>query len=178
MDVNSLIAYLIPNARRWIEEQRDMHQPDSRSLLPEETKSLQRFFRAATLERARIKFVPQIENPPFYSDLTRAGYPILVDFRQMAGITFDNTILIGNSYSASQLFLSLLFHELVHVVQYGLLGVSEFTKRYVVGWAQNGFNYASIPLEREAYELQGKFDLSQDKIFSVDNIVAERMTRS
>jgi len=119
--------------------------------------------------------VPQIENPPFYAELIRAGHPIPLDFRQMAGITFDNTILINKSYYAAQAFMPLLFHELVHVVQYGCLGVPEFATRYVMGWAQNGFNYASIPLERDAYDLQIKFQQSQNIRFSVENIIEEKL---
>ena len=178
MDVSSLIGFLIPNARCWIEDQRNLHRSGGRSITPEETNLLQRYFRAKTLELTRIKMVPQIENPPFYAELIRAGHPIPLDFRQMAGITFDNTILIRTSYFAPQAFISLLFHELVHVVQYSCLGVPEFATRYVMGWAQNGFNYASIPLERDAYNLQTKFDQSQGISFSVENIIEERLNNS
>ena len=153
MDTNSLINFLIPNARTWIEDQRDEHRSGGRSITSEETNPLQRYYRTKTLELARIKMVPQIENPPFYAELSRAGLPIPLDFRQMAGITFDKTILISKSYFVPQAYISLLFHELVHVVQYVCLGVPEFATRYVMGWAQNGFDYASIPLEREAYDL-------------------------
>jgi hypothetical protein len=47
---------------------------------------------------------------------------------------------------------------MVHVTQYRLLGAKRFAELYVIGWAQNGFEYGRIPLERQAYDLQKKFD--------------------
>jgi hypothetical protein len=63
---------------------------------------------------------------------------------------------------------------MVHVVQYGWLGVAEFTSQYVEGWAQNEFSYAAIPLEREAYELQERFDSAPQDTFSVEEIVIKK----
>jgi len=92
----------------------------------------------------------------------------------MAGITFVDTILISDLYAHDQPRISLLFHEMVHVVQYGWLGVSEFTSQYVQGWVQNGFVYAEIPLERDADELQKRFDSAPQNPFSVEEIVIKK----
>src|SRR6266576_6182962 len=71
--------------------------------------------------------------------------------------------------------MGLLFHEFVHVLQYRLLGVQEFARRYVDGWlAGKGFldrpdlRYVSIPLERQAYDLQARFAAAPDSAFSVE----------
>ncbi|MFN2570846.1 MAG: hypothetical protein ABR537_04420 [Gemmatimonadales bacterium] len=76
----------------------------------------------------------------------------------MAAITFVDTIVVSERgpLPASE-ELPLLFHELVHVVQYDVLGLDEFVRRYVRGWVENGFQYSRIPLERSAYELDGRF---------------------
>src|SRR4030067_3767004 len=128
----------------------------------------------ATIERTCIRHVRKIENPSFYTDLARSGISISLDFSQMAGITFVDTILLSDLSAHVQPRISLLFHEMVHVVQYGWLGVSEFTSQYVRGWAQNGFVYAEIPLERDAYELQKRFDSAPQYIFSVEEIVIKK----
>ena len=177
MDIDALIAFLIPNAQKWISFQRDLHNSHSAPLSNIEIDILQKFYLEATINRVRVKHVPRIENPPFYADLARAGVSIPLDFSQMAGITFDDTILISDIYAHTQPRISLLFHEIVHVVQYGLLGVGEFSKQYIQGWARNGLIYAAIPLEREAYELQGRFECTPQSTFSVEEIVEKRLGR-
>jgi hypothetical protein len=174
MDAEALVAVLIPNAQQWITSHRDSHLSHSAPLPAEDVAILQKFFRRATLERARLRGVQQIENPPFYADLARAGIPMPLDFRQMAGITFDNTILIRDSFSPTQPRISLLFHEMVHVAQYSFLGVREFAIQYVKGWVQNSFDYFAIPLEREAYDLQRRFSESPSVEFYVESIVETR----
>jgi len=60
----------------------------------------------------------------------------------------------------------LLFHELVHVVQYEKLGVVEFASKYVKGFLSGG-SYEAIPLEMNAYELDARFAAAPAKGFSV-----------
>jgi hypothetical protein len=174
LDVNALVAFLIQNGRKWIIDQCEFHHPHSVPLAGREIEILKMFYREATIERTRIRHVPRIENPPFYTELARVGISIPLDFSQMAGITFVDTILISDLYAHAQPRISLLFHEMVHVVQYGWLGVAEFTSQYVQGWAQNEFVYAAIPLEREAYDLQERFDSAPQDTFSVEEIVIKK----
>ena len=56
---------------------------------------------------------------------------------------------------------ALMFHELVHVVQYRELGVKKFSELYVRGFLDTG-EYLSIPLERVAYHLEGLFRTRPD----------------
>jgi hypothetical protein len=134
--------------------------------------SLAPFYTANTLEAVVLCDVPLIENPPFYRALSASGQPIPLDFSQMTGITFIDTIVIAKQrlQPGWPAWLSLLFHECVHVCQYRLLGLEAFIDRYVRGWAQNGFSYPVIPLEVQAYQLQGAFDRS-GQIFSVESLV-------
>jgi hypothetical protein len=178
MDADALVAFLIPNAQQWIASQRNAHRPHSNPLPATDADILQRYFRPTTLGRSRIRRVPQIENPPFYADLARAGIPMPLDFRQMSGIAFDDTVLISDSYRGTRPGISLLFHEMVHVAQYAFLGVSEFALQYVKGWAQNGFDYFAIPLEREAYILQRRFVEAPSVSFSVETIVETRTRKN
>jgi hypothetical protein len=174
LDVHALVAFLVQNGRKWIIDQREFHYPHSIPLGGEDIEVLKMFYREATIERTRIRHVARIENPSFYTDLARSGISIPLDFSQMAGITFVDTILLSDLYAHVQPRISLLFHEMVHVVQYGWLGVSEFTSQYVRGWAQNGFVYAEIPLERDAYELQKHFDSAPKHPLSVEEFVINK----
>lgn len=117
--------------------------------------------------------MPVIQNPPFYADLEQAGIDVPLDFRQMTGITFIDTIVVSEAAPiASSKWLPLLFHELIHVLQYQELGLYRFVQVYVRGWAAGGFRYEDIALERDAYELDAKFRSAPTQPF--DALVAVR----
>ena len=128
-------------------------RPLGRVLTPAELEAVAPYFDQSLLRTVRISRVPSISNPHFYSFLLEQSIAIPLDFTQMAAITFVDTILMSERHSPpANEHMPLLFHELVHVVQYERLGLDEFVTRYVRGWAANGFRYSGIPLERWAYE--------------------------
>ena len=105
------------------------------------------------LHRARVVHSDPlpIPDPPFYPQLRRLG----LDFpspAMTAAITLDYVIA-----SRAPMSLSLLFHELVHLVQFRLLGVRTFSRLYVRGFLAGG-SYHGIPLERCAFELGHRFE--------------------
>jgi hypothetical protein len=55
-------------------------------------------------------------------------------------------------------------------VQYAKLGLEEFAARYVKGFLDGGC-YEAIPLETNAYQLEGRFGAAPKKPFSVANEV-------
>lgn len=132
------------------------------------------YFHPETLELVLIVRVPRIENPAFYGTLLTSRFPRLLDFRKASGITFIDTILLSEKHTDVKPDLPLLFHEIVHVVQYRLLGVSEFTRRYVSGWARNGYRYEAIPLEEQASSLTTRFAEGNEK-FSAELEVGRTM---
>jgi len=64
----------------------------------------------------------------------------------------------------------LLFHELVHVVQYEKLGIVNFAAKYVNGFLSGG-SYEAIPLEMNAYQLDARFAAAPAETFSVSDQV-------
>jgi uncharacterized protein YjaZ len=166
MNREDLVGFLIENGCRWVESQRDLHRSSARALSESERTELARFFEPETLNRARVKVALPDE----------AKTDLLLTFNRMAGITFENTILISKSQMPFRTqLLPLLFHELVHVVQYEVLGLHAFMERYVRGWAENGFIYHAIPLERDAYELQEQYEVDPRMGFSVTAEVRRRL---
>jgi hypothetical protein len=83
----------------------------------------------------------------------------------MAAITFVDTVV-----SHEPLTDRLLFHELVHVVQYQKLGVPGFSAKYVTGFLSGG-SYETLPLEMNAYKLDARFAGAPAKPFSVEDEV-------
>jgi hypothetical protein len=111
-----------------------------------------RFFPAADLERMRVlqPGKERVPNPPFYQDLEKMGFKGLPNFNKMAAITFDDVVVFHDPLSPQ-----LIFHELVHLVQYRLLGIEAFARLYVLGYLHGG--YDGTPLEVCAYQLDGRF---------------------
>jgi len=170
--LTQLIDFLIQGGRQWIRTSQAKHRPDGRALTEDEVQAVGAFFPAPLLAHARVAEVPIIENPPFYADLQRLGMQIPLDFTIMAGITFENTIVVSTQMKHGTPWIGLLFHELVHVVQYSILGIDEFINRYVMGWAANGQRYENIPLERNAYSLDARFSSAPSIPFDVRGEVA------
>jgi hypothetical protein len=121
--------------------------------LPEISKlRLRQNFDDGDLDRVRLVQVDPlpIPNPPLYPILRR----LKVDLPEPAlteAITFDCVIA-----TREDMGLPLLFHEMVHAVQYRLLGVSAFAKLYVRGFLTGG-GYHGIPLEQCAFDLERRF---------------------
>jgi hypothetical protein len=60
-------------------------------------------------------------------------------------------------------------------VQYDLLGPDKFVELYILGWVNQGFNYAAIPLEMDAYELQNRYEADPADPFSVSAEVSRSL---
>jgi hypothetical protein len=111
-----------------------------------------RFFSPVDLQRIRVlqPGMERVPNPPFYAELAQLGFSGLPDFTTMGAITFDDVAVFHDAMTPQ-----LIFHEMVHAVQYRLLGVEEFARLYVRGYLHGG--YEGTPLEICAYELDGRF---------------------
>jgi len=158
----SQITQLVSNVAEFIEEQRRVHAGTSRSLSGAERKQFIVHFPLEVLDGVRLARVKHLQNPPFYTELEGLGFQNLPQFRRMAAVTFVDVIVAQDEFTSS-----LLFHELVHVVQYKELGVQRFAELYVRGFLETG-EYLSIPLERVAYHLEGLFRLRPDLAIEVE----------
>ena len=153
-----ILAFLETQGAKWISKIRLQYRPAGRALTPAEVRAVAPFFEASLLDSVRMAKVPTISNPDFYSFFLEQSLAISLDFTQMSAITFVDTILLSGRHPVPPgEELPLLFHELVHVVQYTELGLEEFVRRYVRGWASNGLQYSRIPLEVWAYDLDARF---------------------
>ena len=168
LSMHELVSYLADNAGHWILNQRDLHR-DYAEPLPDTTMAaLRGYFRDDTLDRARLRRVAVIENPPFYSEFEEAGTSIPLDFSVWAAITFGDVLLVSDDQVPGPPPHSVIFHEMVHLVQYDELGIFEFARRYVTPFMQNRANYMTIPLESMAFDLQGRFEGWTGEPFSAE----------
>src|SRR5438445_4589835 len=163
---------LIRPAITWARHLRAEVEPVGQPLSDEIRQKLESFFRDRILLKTKIHFVPVIPNPSFY-DLLPVGTPLPFDLTILRGLTIDSVILLAETRIAQKPPpLSLIFHELVHVVQYDLLAIDEFFTQYITGWFRSGREYRTNPLEKEAYELQARFEEDPSEVFSVCKVVA------
>ena len=139
----------------YITRQRDRLGKQAVSLSPPSKRQLRPYFDPIDLERVRIVESDPLPIPdlPLSNQVRRLG----LDFLRpslIAAITLDHVIASRVPMNAR-----LLFHELVHVVQFRLLGVLNFARLYTRGFFTTG-SYHKIPLERCALDLERRFELN------------------
>jgi hypothetical protein len=86
------------------------------------------------------------------------------------GITYLDTYFLKRRIAHDE---SLHFHELIHVVQWRLLGAEFFIALYAGGLDK--FGYRNSPLEKIAYDAQELFDRST-AVFDAEKFVSDRLS--
>jgi hypothetical protein len=146
-----------PAVHAYIRLQRNRLRPYAHPLDGKERTAVQMYFPPKVLEHTLVVIADPlpIPDPPLASIARRLGFhfprPSTVE-----AITFDNVIA-----SRKPLSPSVLFHELVHTVQYQSLGLGGFARRYTQGFLETG-DYYRIPLERCAFHLQFRYQTERE----------------
>jgi hypothetical protein len=106
-----------------------------------------------------------------YSRLSSMGLVRFADFERgnFDGITYIDTIFLKPNQSNNE---DMHFHELVHAIQWRLLGSDQFLLSYANGL--ECFGYRQSPLEAMAYDAETAF-ASSTAIFNVEKMVAEKL---
>jgi hypothetical protein len=162
------IAQLSGWVASYITEQRALFLKNARSISPEDCKGLRAFFPDDILNSVLV-VQGRATEPSFYPQLRKMGILNAPAFTEMAGVTFQDVVV-----HVDPLTPALLFHELVHAVQYRYLGIGKFAEYYVRGFLTGG-SYEQIPVEKQAYELEGKFTANPGVPFSVAADVERRI---
>jgi len=157
------IAQVSGLVAQYIATQRERYNPRAVPLSAQQRAAMNGFFSPQLLESTRLLVLPRerVGNPDFYPMLRSLGFKNLPDQAKMAAITFSDVVVSHEPFSDG-----LLFHELVHVEQYRQLGIPRFSELYVRG-SLNGGSYEAIPLEVNAYTLEGRFEETPANRFSV-----------
>ena len=144
----------------WIKRTLAEHASAARPVASLGFSRLPHYYDAQLLASSMVVFVPRVPFPP----LSAMGLEQFRDFEQMdaAGTTYLNTYFVRADQSHSE---SLHFHELVHVIQWRLLGPEKFLALYADGLER--FGYRKSPLERMAFSLQIRFE-REAQPFSVE----------
>jgi hypothetical protein len=157
-------------AESWLLNLRQEYRGVSRPLSPDEVSALRGYLKPDLLNATRVVEADRIPNPPFFPRLPELGVPLTWDFSREAGLSVVDTVVLVRSRIPEGRWLSALFHECVHLQQFQVLGVTRMVARYVNGLFDNGFDYNKLPMERQAHDLQLRFD-SCLRAFSVEREV-------
>lgn len=125
---------------------------------------LRSYFSAELLHDAKVVIVKTVPIPP----LSAMGFSQFRDFENhtFRAMTFLDTYFIADTEAWDEV---LHVHELVHVVQWKVLGPEPFLMLYAHGVEQNA-EYRANPLEEMAYRHQKQFT-SKAQPYSIEETV-------
>ena len=169
---SKLRGFAMSKVVSWVRRQRERYRSDPRSgaLRDDVRAALRSHFLPELLERARFVTLraERAERPAFFDDLRAFGVSeaVLTSFTNVAAITYQDVVIMPSLHPGAE-NLPLIFHELVHVVQYDDLGLEGFLGRYLDGWFSARGRHSSIPLEMDAYALEKRFVEGREAPFDV-----------
>ena len=139
-----------PAIAGWIQQTITEHEDLRCAVASLGFKRLPHYFTPELLAFAKVAYVDSVPTPP----LSAIGLHQFTDFELMepAGITYFDTIISRQEMRGNEAHL---FHELVHVIQWKVLGPKNFTAAYADGLERVG--YRQSPLEVVAYTLESAF---------------------
>jgi hypothetical protein len=158
---------VFPFVRDWIVQTLATHAPRAKSVAAFDFHRLRSYFNSELLARAKVVSVDKCPMPP----LSAIGLSQFADFESMnaSGITYLDTYFVLRHEAERE---SLHFHELVHVIQWQLLGAERFLALYADGLEQHG--YRNSPLEVMAYAHESRFN-SNEPPYSVEAAVQQQL---
>jgi hypothetical protein len=157
-----------PKVMSWIQRTVAAYDKVARPVASRNFRRLPLYFSRMQLEAARFVVVDRIPLPP----LSSLGLKRFREFESgdFDGITYLDTYFLKRRIAENE---SLHFHELIHVVQWRLLGAEFFLAMYAGGLEK--FGYRNSPLEKIAYDAQKLFDSSK-AAFDAEKFVSERLS--
>jgi hypothetical protein len=165
----AMVSQLASMVESYISDSRKKYAPQAVLLSEAQRAAMQPFFSATVLDSARLCVLhgTRVQNPSMYAMAKMMGIRNLPDFAAMTAITFVDVVVSHQEFTDA-----LLFHELVHVVQYSQMDLKEFAARFVNGFIQGG-SYEEVPLEKMAHALENRFSQNAAEAFSVDDEVRQ-----
>lgn len=128
----------------WIQHTLARHAPQAQTVAALGFRRLPQYFRPELLAATKVVAVEIVPTPP----LSKLGLGQFSEFENMTadGMTYLDTFFVEDESRRNE---ALYFHELVHVIQWQILGPKRFIAAYADGLERNG--YRNSPLEVMAY---------------------------
>jgi hypothetical protein len=159
------IAY--PKVQAWIQKTLAAYEKEAQPIASMHFARLPLYFDFDLLETVKFILIDQVPMPP----LSAMGLDRFAAFEQgnFNGVTYLDRYFIKRTVVIEE---ALHFHELIHVIQWRLLGPEGFLWAYANGLDE--FGYGNSPLEKMAYDAEASFKRSS-AIFDAEKFVAEQL---
>ena len=156
-----------PKVMGWIQQTLVAYKTLARSVTSKNFKLLPLYFSRTQIEAAKFVVVDRVPVPP----LSAIGLSRFKEFERgdYDGISYLDTYFLKRSGADNE---SLHFHEMIHLVQWRLLGAEFFLAMYAGGLER--FGYHDSPLEKMAYDAQELFARS-GPVFDAEKLVEQRL---
>ena len=156
-------GHILPKAIEWLNMILNDYKSHVKPLNKLGFSRIPEYFSKETLGAAKIVVVNKVPNMPLYS---KWKIEELKDFEngEYQGETYADTIFIQSGYLSEHL----LFHELVHLIQWKQMGIEKFLIAY--GLEQIKYGYPKGPLEGMAYGLENAFKQTE-RSFQVEALL-------
>ena len=156
-----------PPLLEWIRNTLDANAHVAQTVSSRGFSRLPHYFTKHTLVTTKVIIVDPLPVPP----LASMGLTRFADFLRgdSDGITYIDTIFLKPAQSENE---NVYFHELIHVIQWRLLGPDRFLLAYANGL--ECFGYRQSPLEAVAYDAESEFP-SSTLIFNAEKLVADNL---
>ena len=143
------------------------HAANARTVASRGVPRLPLYFSANTLTSAKVVLVDQLPIPP----LSSWGLTRFADFERgtFNGITYLNTFFLKRRELRNE---AIHFHELIHVIQWRILGPENFLRLYAD--CLERFGYGDSPLEIMAYDAEAAFKAND--VFDAEIMVAQKLS--
>jgi len=165
------LSALVAEAISWLKQQREKFLPSGIPLNTIQKENLLPFFNTSLLDRLRIVNLSQrgqtLPYPPFYERVRAGGFRIVPDAAHMAAIPFIDVVAFNNEPT-----LRTIFHSLVHVTQFSVVGLETVMEGYFRALNESGL-WMVVPFEEQAYQLDGRYTRNAADVFSVEDEVRE-----
>jgi hypothetical protein len=156
-----------PKLQVWIQNTLAFYEKNAQPIASMHFVRLPLYFDHSLLETAKFIAVDQLPMPP----LSAMGLSRFAAFEHgnFNGVTYLDRYFIKRTLVTEE---ALHFHELIHVIQWRLLGPEGFLAAYANGLDEYG--YENSPLEKMAYDAEALFERSS-AVFDAGQFVAEQL---
>ena len=158
-----------PKVQDWIQKTLATYEKDAQPIGSMHFVRLPLYFSHTLLETAKFIPIDRLPMPP----LSAMGLGRYAAFEQgdFHGITYLDRYFIKRTVVTEE---AVHFHELIHVIQWRVLGPEGFLAAYANGLDE--FGYENSPLEKMVYDAETSFKRSF-AIFDAEKFVAEQLAR-
>jgi hypothetical protein len=158
-----------PKLRAWIQKTLEFYEENAKPVASMHFVRLPLYFDHSLLDTAKFIAIDRLPMPP----LSAMGLSRFTAFEQgnFNGVTYLDRYFIKQTVVTEE---AIHFHELIHVIQWRLLGPEDFLAAYANGLDE--FGYENSPLEKMAYDAEASFKRSF-AIFDAEKFVAEQLGR-